>query len=82
MEVEEVEEEEADEVEVEVVEEAQEVQEEAEEAAVAVSPKTLLQAMATGVITRERGSRLLHPPRKHLSQVLTLRDSVRRLAGR
>ena len=79
MEVEEVEEEEEDEVEVEVVEE---VQEEAEEAAVAVSPKALQQATATGVITRERGSRLLHPPRKHLSQVLTLRDSVRRLAGR
>ena len=77
--MEEVEEEVEDEVEVVEVEEAQE---EAEEAAVAVSPKALLQAMATGVITRERGSHLLHPPRKHLSQVLTLRDSVRRLAGR
>ena len=79
MEVEEVEEEEEDEVE---VVEVEEVQEEAEEAAVAVSPKTLLQAMATGVITREHGARLLHPPREHLSQVLTLRDGVRRLAGR
>ena len=77
-------EEEADEVEVvEVGEvEVEEVQEKEEEAAVAVSPKALQQATATGVITRERGSRLLHPPREHLSQVLPLRDGVRRLAGR